>query len=216
VVFRGPAGFDSIAQAAGRCNREGRLLDAHGQPTHGRVYVFDTEKPAPPGLQRSAAQCGQELAARFADPIVPQAIETYFRLFYWTQKHRWDKQNVLEAFSDDLCRRELSLNFRQAAQRYQIIRDDQFPILVPYDKKAMAIHERLLRSDEIDYRLLRDAQPYIVGVHERLHRELQEREVIVPHPAGLELWLLMNFSAYRPDIGLSVQCAGMSPDLLIV
>src|SRR5690606_37151752 len=60
TVYRGPAGFDSVAQAAGRCNREGKLLDTAGRPALGRVFVFETEEPAPPGLQRAAAQCGRE------------------------------------------------------------------------------------------------------------------------------------------------------------
>lgn len=215
VVYRGPAGFDSLAQAAGRCNREGELVDADGRPMLGRVYAFDTEAPAPPGLQRSAAQCGLELANRFPDPIIPQAIETYFRLFYWTQKQRWDQPKVLEALSANLRDRELALNFRQAAERYQIIRDEQIPILVPHGDKGREIHSRLLNSGDVDYRLLREAQPYIVGVHERLHHELRKRGLILQHPGGLDLWLLMNFSAYRSDIGLSAEDAGMDPEIWV-
>jgi CRISPR-associated endonuclease/helicase Cas3 len=215
VVYRGPAGLDSIAQAAGRCNREGKLVDAEGRPMLGRVYVFQTEELAPSGLQRFAAQCGQELADRFPDPIIPQAIETYFRLFYWTQKQRWDKQKVLEALAASLRDRELEINFRQAASRYQIIRDEQIPILVPHGDKGREIHSRLLNSGEVDYRLLREAQPYIVGVHERLHHELKKRGLILQHPGGLDLWLLMNFSAYRSDIGLSAEDAGMDPEIWV-
>ena len=54
VVFRAQAGVDSIAQSAGRCNREGRL------GSQGKVFVFDTEKLPPPGFLRQAAEtaCG--------------------------------------------------------------------------------------------------------------------------------------------------------------
>ena len=44
VVFRALAGVDSIVQAAGRCNREGKLADG------GTLYIFSPEESAPPGL----------------------------------------------------------------------------------------------------------------------------------------------------------------------
>ncbi|WP_164172390.1 hypothetical protein, partial [Streptococcus pneumoniae] len=46
-VWRAATGIDSIAQAAGRCNREGRLRDAAGRPCKGRVVVFH---PAAEGI----------------------------------------------------------------------------------------------------------------------------------------------------------------------
>lgn len=205
AVYRAPAGFDSIAQAAGRCNREGRLQT-------GRVYLFDTETQPPAGLLRHAAQTGRELAERFDDPLAPDAVEAYFRLFYWSQQHQWDHE-VVAQFDDDLRDRELRLQFREAATRYRIIREEQEPILVPYDEAARTIRGGLLRGEPADFKLLRAAQRYIVGVWPNLLDQLNKRTLVIPHESGL--WLLANEKAYTPEKGLSLEGSGIASELLI-
>lgn len=203
VVYRGPAGFDSAAQAAGRCNREGRLNGL------GRVYLFDSETAPPPGLLRAAADTGRELAARWPDPLTPPAIEAYFSQFYWSQSRQWDKFDVLETLPSPQRGRPLHFKFREAAKRYQIIRDEQAPILVPYDGKAGRLIERFRLGAEIDYRLLRETQRYIVGVREELLKKLVENKVVIQHEFGL--WLLCNTNAYTSERGLSPEAAGFDP-----
>jgi CRISPR-associated endonuclease/helicase Cas3 len=213
VVYRAPAGFDSIAQAAGRCNREGRL-EKDGLPTLGRVYVFDTEKQPPIGLLRDAAQCGRELFERHPDPLIPAAVEDYFRLLYWQKKTAWDKHDVMGALADDLTRAELILQFREAAKRYQIIRDEQVSILVPYDAEARRIRDELRKNAEVNFQLMRDAQRYIVGVHEHLLCKLESNGVVVEHPSA-GLWLLVNEGAYSAEKGLTPDAVGIDAALLI-
>ena len=62
VVFRSIAGIDSIAQAAGRCNREG-LLQGIGQ-----VFIFTPDSGLPPGYFRQMAQTAQEVMRDQQDP----------------------------------------------------------------------------------------------------------------------------------------------------
>lgn len=207
VVYRAPAGFDSIAQAAGRCNREGRL-------TAGRVYLFETESQPPLGLQRHAAQAATELAEKFPDPLTPPAVEAYFRLYYWSQKHQWDKHRVLDAFHIDLREREILFQFREAAERYKLICDEEFSILVPYDAHARSIRDRLLAGGDADVSLLRGCQRYLVGVRKPLLDSLVSDRNVVEHESGL--WLLMNEAAYSPTKGLSPGARGFDPELLIV
>ncbi|MGA2441468.1 MAG: CRISPR-associated helicase Cas3' [Tepidisphaeraceae bacterium] len=175
AVYRAPAGFDAIAQAAGRCNREGTLTK-DGQPILGCVYVFDTATPPPPGLQRSAAQSARELVAQHPDPLEPSAVEAFFRLFYWSQKdrHQWDKPDVLGPLTDDFTRPEINLKFRTAAERYKIIREEQTSILVPYNEEARNIRDHLMLGHKVDYAMLRSAQRYLVGVHDQLLKQLAD------------------------------------------
>jgi CRISPR-associated endonuclease/helicase Cas3 len=206
VVYRAVTGFDSIAQAAGRCNREGLLKLGH-------VYVFESEKLPPPGLLRDAAQVGQELMQPYKDPIHPEAIRAYFQLLYWSRKHTWDKHNVLPALRADGSECFLPLQFRTAASRFQMIRDEQTPILIPYDENSCAMRDHLLKSGDL-YIPQRRLQPYLVSVHLPLLRALQEKTLVVEHSSGV--WLLMNAAAYLPTRGLSTEVAGFDPSLMEV
>ncbi|EKE43332.1 CRISPR-associated helicase Cas3 domain-containing protein [Oceaniovalibus guishaninsula JLT2003] len=73
VVLRAAAGIDSVAQAAGRCNREGRLDGP------GLVEVFRSEHPAPPAVEQFAAIGRDVLAEGHDDPIGEAAVASYFR-----------------------------------------------------------------------------------------------------------------------------------------
>ena len=138
AVYRAPAGFDSIAQAAGRCNREGNLKGEDGRPATGRVYLFDTEAPPPPGMLRQSAEKARELSDAHPDPLTPPAVEAYFRLFYWSRQHEWDKHGVLPHFGYPHPPGLPPFMYRQAADAYRIIREEQTPILVPYTKEGRA------------------------------------------------------------------------------
>ncbi len=83
TVYRAEAGFDSIAQAAGRCNREGKL------PV-GYTYVFEAEERPPKGFLLTAADTAKELHSQHPDPLYPAAVEAYFRHLYWMKQPEWE------------------------------------------------------------------------------------------------------------------------------
>ena len=77
VVYRALAGLDSIAQAAGRCNREGKM------PEKGRVVVFTPPKSVPRGLLHKGENTTKELyALPNFDPQTHESYTHYFDLFY--------------------------------------------------------------------------------------------------------------------------------------
>jgi CRISPR-associated endonuclease/helicase Cas3 len=199
TVYRAEAGFDSIAQAAGRCNREG-LLEL------GFTYVFEAEQRPPAGLLRSSADAAKELHG-YPDPLVPEAIEAYFRLFYWSQKDRWDKHKVMEKMALDHRRERALLQFREVADAFRIIRDDQLPILIPYDAKASALWDKLAIGN-VPFVPQRQLQPYLVSVRKDAMQQLKAHRFVSEHESGV--WLLLNPSLYSKHKGLDPE--GISLD----
>lgn len=77
-VWRARAGLDSIAQAAGRCNREGKLADL------GRVVVFTPAGREPPKAFRAFAQAADG-ALSMPDPLGLDAVHRYFKELYFNK-----------------------------------------------------------------------------------------------------------------------------------
>ncbi|MEE4377488.1 MAG: CRISPR-associated endonuclease Cas3'', partial [Candidatus Competibacteraceae bacterium] len=113
VVYRALAGLDSIAQAAGRCNREGKL------PELGQVVVFVPPKPAPVGHLRQAQDCGRQMLLQgLADPLAPEHFIPYFRQLYWGKGDGLDRHDVL---TDLKPNKHLEFLFSSAARKFRII-----------------------------------------------------------------------------------------------
>jgi len=190
AVYRAEAGFDSIAQAAGRCNREGLLA-------LGVTYVFEADEKPPAGLLRAAAEAGKELLSKYRDPLAPEAIEAYFRLLYWIRKDSWDKYKVMDKMKFQSGR--ALLQFREVANAFRMIRDDQLPILVAYDTTATDLRDRLMAGN-IPFIPQRELQPYLVSVRKQAMRQMEDRGFVMEHESGV--WILLNRSLYSSHKGL--------------
>ncbi|MEL7498744.1 MAG: CRISPR-associated endonuclease Cas3'' [Planctomycetota bacterium] len=197
IVYRAIAGLDSLAQASGRCNREGRLES-------GQVYFFDTEVAPPPGLLRQAAESAGELLNKHEDLLSPEAIEHYFKLHYWKKSESWDQNGVLKDLVQDL--NKVQFNFRAAAQRYKFIRDETETVLVAWDEESEQLIRELETSDAkfFDRRFWRRLQRYGVQVRQQeLHRLKQAGAVALYH----ERWVLTQQHLYDAKLGLVLERA---------
>ncbi|MCG3179510.1 MAG: hypothetical protein BIFFINMI_01846 [Phycisphaerae bacterium] len=195
VVYRAMAGLDSIAQAAGRCNREGRL-------DCGRVVAFDTDQPPPPGHLRQSAQTAGELIGLpgCQDLLGLEAIERYFRLYYWKRQDLWDKHQIMACFRQS---NGLPISdFHEAARLFRFIKDDTTPIIIPWGHQGRSLVEEL-RGDPFPGRdLRRRLQRFTVQVRDRHIEWLQSRGAL--DPVHDQFHILNKENLYAGDTGLSL------------
>ncbi len=163
AVYRAFGGLDSIAQAAGRCNREGLM---QGQLGEVRVFVAPTKPPR--GTPRKATEVADAMLAAdpALDPLDPAVYDRYFRDVYAV--HAPDPAGV------QAMRQQWQ--FRTLAETFSMIEDDgSEPVVVPYGDAPAR-----LRTLEADPRRanLRALQPFVVTVYPQQIRALEQAGVI--------------------------------------
>ncbi|MBK7984571.1 MAG: CRISPR-associated endonuclease Cas3'' [Candidatus Competibacteraceae bacterium] len=208
AVYRALAGLDSIAQAAGRCNREGRLFN------FGQVVVFVPPTQPPAGHLRQACQAGRQiLQRRPPDPLAPALFAEYFQSLYWQKgAEQLDGKGILPLLKNN---QRLEFSFRTAAERFQLIPEIQAPVIVRYGDNEPLLAQLTRSSDGLERKLLRQLQRYVVNIPRRVHRVLLTDGAIIERQPGI---FIQVAPLYDSVLGLRVddtQTARYSPDDLI-
>lgn len=190
TVFREMAGLDSILQAAGRCNREGKRSAGESM-----VFIFEGEEKMPP-LFFIAIGAGKHAMARHADMASQAAIEDYFyELLDLTGKEAQDQARILPLLQSEF------FPFRTLAERFHLIDAPTRTIYIPLGEGAELVER--LRSGEGGRQLFRQLGQYSVSVYERHFAALNEAgdlEVLENNAA-----ILLNTRLYSDETGLSLE-----------
>jgi len=205
VVYRAMAGLDSIAQSAGRCNREDKLDGL------GKVIVFKPEQPAPIGFLRQGEETTMEMIAsqQLTDPLSPESFARYFSLMNARgERDKHDIQALLRANQSNDA--PLAIQFRTAAEKFRLIDNKGVSIIVPFDPEGAEKSpvDEWLKQLEFDPSLkwvYKKLQRYTVTVPETLANALREKGCTESR-AGLVVLLDTH---YQPLFGIQ------SPDSLI-
>lgn len=167
TVYRALAGLDSIAQAAGRCNRNGKLAI-------GQTYIFTPDDQKGEAYFRETAQIASQLIELHPDLLSEDAIHHYFDLYYYQQKRRWDSKNILECFRLDGGDKVLPFKFQFAsvAKEFKLIDDWQVSVLIPFNDKARDLINQLRNpAIPLHRNLLRALQRYTVQISPKVLNE---------------------------------------------
>lgn len=201
AVFRAISGIDSIAQAAGRCNREGRST------TPRSTVVFDpVDAVAPRAFQRQI-EIARAVLGRFDDPLLPEAIEAYFRELYWRQSgnDKLDTKGIIERMLRPERAAQFDIPFREISDAYHVIDSATHSIIIHRDTddfdygRVTNLVERLTRAVS-GKEILRQLQRYSIQVYENTFRSLIADGAITEVRPGV--YVLNNPQAYDTNIGL--------------
>ena len=215
AVFRALAGLDSLAQAAGRCNREGKLQNPDGSPTHGHVYLFEEPKPCVMGTLRKAIFAAGLLPEGLDEaPHHPAAFTAFFKEYFNGLNDRGE--NLLTKLHNPR-----NLRFREVSELFRMIPDEgEETVFVPYGNAKDILEEaiekgltkerlRALRGVRLqvrrrDFARLRAPTPLTIFNPETGHRE-ESPYYALPDLKGL----------YSLETGLNITCETLSTDDLI-
>ncbi len=191
VVYRSIVGIDSIAQAAGRCNREGKLNEK------GQVFVFMPEKGLPAGDFRLNAQISEVLLKNYDDPLVIEVVREYFKELYWTKDDKLDEKQILADLSESVG--EINFPFRTVAEKFKLIDSITESVIIPYNNEA----EKLIGSLKyLEYKssFARKLQRYTVQLYKRDFEILCKGGAIEIHAEQFNI--LVNTDIYSKELGL--------------
>lgn len=200
LVYRALGPLDSIVQAAGRCNREGRL------PSEGRVVVFrPTEATLPGGVYRVAT----DIAARLLDQLAtddlscePALFGRYFgELFqYVPTDHQRERECPIQEDRE-------ALRFREVARKAKVISDDTQAVIAPWGKaleEVAAIRERTQTDGpRFTRKDLRGLQRFMVNLHSHDFLKLDSMGQLQPLLHGMELRVLSE-GIYHEHLGVVI------------
>ena len=154
AVFRALAGLDSLAQAAGRCNREGRLTNPDGSPAHGQVYLFEEPAERLPRFLRKAIQETKQIGNYEVSLHRAESFKRFFSAYYRMVHDRGEGIIKLLEIVDDL---EEALEeeepygtevcFRKVGKAFHLIPNmGEETVFVPYKKGSKILRRALAKG----------------------------------------------------------------------
>lgn len=204
TVFRQLSGLDSILQAGGRCNREGK-------DDKGYVYVFDIDETYRKGSDLAMRiNKTKGLLEKYQDITSYDCIKEYYDgIFdfnqsriaensiakYNEQSNSFDRQGLMSPYS---------IPFRSYAMQFEYISADTISIVID-DPNDQTCHDLVETLRNCDMSVRRALQKYSVSVYMNVFKDLYSQGVLNDHGTGI--FILENQSYYNNETGLTTEAA---------
>lgn len=193
-VYRQLAGIDSVIQAAGRCNREGKrtIEDSH-------TYIFQMEDEVNVPGQEQQIDTAKQIIRKFNDISMPEAIQEYFTRLYGFKGEGLDKKKILERFKKG------RFPFATVGKEFKLIEQDTKTVFIAREEKAKEILEEI-RYKGATKALMREAGQYCVDVYDNIFQKIYAAGMLMEVSEELkeEFFLLRDAEDYAEETGLKI------------
>lgn len=197
-VYRELAGVDSMIQAAGRCNREGKRQRAQCE-----TVIFALEKlediHIPQALKLPIEVAGQ-VFERYEDISSPEAVGEYFKRLYHFRGEGLDAKNIVGQLEEGV--RSKLFPFASVARQFKLIESDTKTVLIDREPESQEIAGKIRRG-EYSRQLIRDAGQYCVNVYDNDFEKMNGAGML--EAIDTNFYVLRNVEQYTEEKGLEIQ-----------
>lgn len=190
-VYRQIAGTDSIIQAVGRCNREGKrpLEESY-------TWIFQLEEREYTPGQRQQISVTETLLSDERNLEDLDTIQDYFEMLYHFKGSGLDKKEILNEF------RGMRFSFKTVSDEFKLIEQDTKTIFIPKENRAKEIYDEI-KIKGISRKLMREAGQYCISVYEEDFNKMTAADMVRNFTEGLkDFYVLKNCEQYTDDMGL--------------
>lgn len=195
IVFREEAGLDSIIQATGRCNREGKRSKDDSV-----VWVFQMEEKVPDTIARNVFMM-RETMQKYQEYDDLEAINYYFSSIQMLDMGTLDTHKIVQGFEKGI--NGIEMPFQAVSEIFHLIESDTRTLIVPDDQKASQLLDELhhrIEAQENFRSVLRKLGNYSLNIYENEYKNMIEDGSAYEVLDGVAV--LQRMSLYREDMGL--------------
>ena len=217
-VIRFLAGLDSIAQAAGRCNRNGNLPTAQVFVVNPKEEKIDMLPDIKEGRDKALRVFSEK---KDAELLNPEVMDLYFSYYFYeraslmayplTEKQAGRSDTLLSLLSDNHLNigrtqpLQLRQSFKVAGKAFKAINAPTQAVIVPYGEGREIIAKLCAEFEPSKaYQLLKQAQKYSVNVFPNVWRKLNEAQAVSSVQEGEEIYCL-DERYYSNNFGLFIE-----------
>ena len=203
TVYRELAGLDSILQAAGRCNREGKEAAQDSI-----VHIYQTEHAVPPIMRPNIESCRTVLRLYAEDIGSRKAIHAYFCDLLFKRGENQQRSRPVSSENDLLdtsktLSSEARFAFRETAEHFRFIDTDTVTVYIPTPENSEDI--KALRDGHYSRELFRRLGRCGVSIYRREYQALCSIGGVT-EIADAHCGILSDIKLYTPECGLQVSC----------
>lgn len=189
TVFRELSGLDSILQAGGRCNREGKRSQASVY-----VFEFDDENKTTQDIKSNITS---SILDRYEDISCPQSIKEYYDRLFSIKKDALGKNTITK-----MCCDISGIPFAEYAREFELIDSGTISLVVPRDERSREIIDSLKYAGG-GIETARRLQKYICSINQKELDDLIRQHVVDDFETGI--LCLTNPDYYDADTGITFE-----------